>query len=147
LGLSGQPVKRGTMAHKHIIYMMLVDSAAAAGDAATILKYAPMLEELAVRDDHQPYLAVCHRAYGIAHMLAGELEEAEICLQLALKIFEDQEALWQSARTMAALGELAKLRGQPAPSREMFRKAVEKFEALQALPDVKRTKAQLEPIN
>ena len=134
------------MAHKHIIYMMLVDAAAAAGDANTILKYAPLLEELAVRDDHQPYLAVCHRAYGIAHMLAGELEESEICLQLALKIFEDREAHWQSARTMVALGELSNLRGQKKHSLEMFQKAVQKFEALQAIPDLKRTKALLEPI-
>ncbi len=135
------------MAHKHIVYMMLVDSAAAAGDATTILKYAPMLEELAIRDDHQPYLAVCHRAYGIAHMFSGELEEAETCLHLALKIFEDRELLWQSARTMVALGKLAKLRNQTERSRELFRKALEKFQTLQAIPDVNRTTAMLEPTN
>lgn len=147
LGLSGQPVKRGTMAHKHIIYMMLVDSAASTGDVKTILHYAPLLEDLAVRDDHQPYLAICHRAYGIAYMLTGKLEESESSLQMALKIFEDRETPWQSARTLYALGELANLRGQSELSREMYRKAVEKFETLQALPDVKRTKAQLEPVN
>jgi hypothetical protein len=80
-------------------------------------------------------------------MLAGELEEAEICLQMALKIFEEREALWQTARTLVALGELAKLRSQTALSQELFRKAVEKFQTLQAMPDVEKTSAQLEPIS
>ena len=53
LVLSGQPVKRGTMAHMHIVYMMLVDTAAKARDAETIRKYAPLLEELAKRDQRK----------------------------------------------------------------------------------------------
>jgi hypothetical protein len=62
LNLPGQPVKRGTMAHKHIIFMMLTDSPAQLRDRVTLGFYAAKLEELALRDDHCPYLAVAHRA-------------------------------------------------------------------------------------
>jgi hypothetical protein len=48
LDLSGQPVKRGTMAHKHIVYMMLADSAAQLRDEAGLMKYALLLEKLAL---------------------------------------------------------------------------------------------------
>ena len=34
LELSGQPVKRGTMAHQHIVYMMLAEAATQLDDAA-----------------------------------------------------------------------------------------------------------------
>jgi hypothetical protein len=62
LELPGQPVKRGTMAHEHIVYMMLTDSAAHSGDESSVRKYAPLLEELATRDNHRPYMAIAHRA-------------------------------------------------------------------------------------
>lgn len=63
LELPGQPVKRGTMAHKHIVYMMLAESAAQLRDAEALTSYSSLLEELAVRDDHKPYLAVAHRSW------------------------------------------------------------------------------------
>jgi hypothetical protein len=79
------------MAHEHIVYMMLVDSAARAGDEGAIRNFVPQLEELAVRDDHKPYLAMSHRAWGVAHRLAGEYSEAESRLEKALEIFEELE--------------------------------------------------------
>ena len=87
------------MAHEHIVYMMLVDSAATARDQNTILKYAPLLEKLATRDDHQPYLAIAFRAYGIAHRLSMEYNHAESRLQQALDIFEELDSPWQRARS------------------------------------------------
>ncbi len=143
LKLSGQPVKRGTMAHRHIVYMMLVDSAVHARDKASILEFAPRLEKLATKDDHQPYLAVSHRAFGVAHRLSDEFEQAEIRLQKALGIFERIGALWQSGRTIFELGELAAQRGKNDLASELFNNAMKKFEDLGALPDIERTRAVL----
>jgi tetratricopeptide (TPR) repeat protein len=146
MGLSGQPVKRGTMAHEHIIYMMLVDSAAAAGDREMILKYAPSLEKLARRDEHRPYLGVAYRAYGVAHRLGEDFEQAEACLLQALTVFEEMGIRWQYGRTLFELGELANLRGEPELSRERLTLALEAFEALKAEPDATRTRAGLDRV-
>ena len=134
------------MAHEHIVYMMLVDSAAAARDRTTILKYAPVLEELAIRDDHKPYLAVSYRAFGIAHRLAEEYEKAEDRFQQALNLYEELDTPWQRGRTLYELGELAQLRGDYSLSRDIFTHALEEFERIQAQPDAARTKAALEEI-
>lgn len=143
LTLSGQPVKRGTMAHKHIVYMMLVDSAVIARDIATILKFAPLLEKLAIEDDHQPYLAVCHRAFGVAHRLSEEYEQAEIRLQKALGIFESMGAKWQCGRTLFEMGELAVQRGQNELATELFNNAMKKYEDLNAIPEIEKIRAAL----
>jgi tetratricopeptide (TPR) repeat protein len=131
------------MAHEHIVYMMLVDSATTARDRATILKYAPLLQDLAIRDEHRPYLAISHRAYGIAHKLAEEYEQSEDRLQQALKIFEEIGSRWQCGRTLYEIGELAKLRGKDDLSREIFTQALVEFEDIQANPDAERTRALL----
>ena len=144
MGLSGQPVKRGTMAHEHIIYMMLVDSAATARDQKTILKYTPVLEKIAIRDDHRPYLAVADRAYGIAHRLSKEYKQSENHLQQALDIFEEFDIPWQRARTLYELGKLAQVRGNDNLSREIFTEALHEFERLGAIPDASRTEVALE---
>jgi hypothetical protein len=80
------------MAHQHIVYMMMTDAAARAEDAVRIREYAPKLEELATRDDHRPYLAVAHRALGVAHRLAGEPVRAVERLNQAVEIFSQQDA-------------------------------------------------------
>ena len=147
LTLSGQPVKRGTMAHKHIVYMMLVDSASRARDLETILKYAPLLEELAARDKHQPYLAICHRAYGVAHFLRDEINRAEARLNKALEIFDSLGMGWQTGRTLAELGNLAKARNDNSMAREFFSKAREQFKMIQANPDMERIHTTLEEID
>jgi len=131
------------MAHTHIVYMMLVDSAVRARDLASILEYAPLLEELAIRDDHQPYLAVCHRAFGLAHRLADEFEQAEIRLQKALGIFENMGAKWQSGRTLFELGALADQRGQDELAIELYNNAKNKYEELIAVPEIERINAVL----
>jgi tetratricopeptide (TPR) repeat protein len=147
LELSGQPVKRGTMAHEHIVYMMLVDAAARIGDEAAIRKFAPRLEELALRDDHKPYLAVAHRARGIAHRIAGEYNKAETRLNQALEIFESMGTSWQIGRTQFELGELALAQTNGAAAHSYFMLAQTHFEELGAKPDIARTAAVLESLN
>jgi tetratricopeptide (TPR) repeat protein len=146
LQLSGQPVKRGTMAHEHIVYMMLVDTAAHARNEAAIRKFAPQLEALAVRDDHKPYLAIAHRAWGIALRLSGDYQDAENRLKQALLIFEDLESSWQIGRTQFELGELALARTDGAAAHSYFMLAQTRFEELGAKPDIARTAAILESL-
>lgn len=144
LGLDGQPVKRGTMAHDHIVYMMLSDAAAQARDVASLRLYSPLLEELALRDDHQPYLAVAHRAWGVADTLDGRFAEAETRLQQALRIFDAMGARWQLGRTLVVLAELDLARSDPAAAREHLAAALAEFEAIGAAPDVERTRAAMD---
>jgi tetratricopeptide (TPR) repeat protein len=135
------------MAHEHIVYMMLVDAAARAEDVAGIQKYAPRLEELAVRDDHKPYLAVVQRAWGIAHRIRGEYEEADARLQTALAIFEELESSWQIGRTLFELGESALAQTDGAAAHSYFILAQTRFEELGAQPDIARTAVILEDLN
>ncbi len=135
------------MAHEHIVYMMLVDSAARAGDETAIRQFAPKLEELALRDDHKPYLAVAHRAWGIAHRLAEEYTDAETRLEKALEIFEELETRWQIGRTLHEMGELAMAKADGGAAHSYFSRAQDVFEEINAGPDVTRTAAVLETIN
>lgn len=143
MALSGQPVKRGTMAHKHIVYMMLADAAAQLGDTAALPGYATQLEELAVRDDHQPYLAIAHRAWGVAHRLQGEYSTADERLRQALAIFAEREAHWQTGRTRVEMAELALAQGDETGAGEHFSQAVAAFEQVHAEPDIQRVRARL----
>lgn len=135
------------MAHEHIVYMMLVDAAAREGDEATIRQFAPKLEELARRDNHQPYLAVVNRAWGIAHRLAGEYPEAEERTQEALEIFERLETPWQTGRTLFEMGELALTKAENESARDYFTRAQELFKRLGADPDAARTAVELDKIS
>lgn len=146
LGLEGQPVKRGTMAHDHIVYMMLTEAAAQARDVAGLHQYLPLLEELALRDDHKPYLAVAHRAWGVACLLEGRHTEAEMRLQQALQIFEATDARWQLGRTLAVLAELDLARSAPGTARQHLAAALAEFEAIGATPDVERTRAAMDNV-
>jgi tetratricopeptide (TPR) repeat protein len=135
------------MAHKHIVYMMLVDTAVRVGDEAAIREYAPLLEELAVRDDHRPYLAIAHRAWGVAHHLAGETSAAEERLKQALELFEELQSHWQIGRTLYDLGELALARSEKEAAKDYFSRALISFEQMNANPDISRTASMLETIN
>lgn len=146
LELSGQPVKRGTMAHKHIVYMMLADSAAQLRDAAALPQYASSLEELAIRDDHQPYLAVAHRAWGVAHRLDEDYAEAGDRLEQALAIFEKSQAHWQIGRTLVEMAELAQAQADQTGAQAHLTRALAEFESIGAAPDMKRAQAALETL-
>jgi tetratricopeptide (TPR) repeat protein len=134
------------MAHEHIVYMMLVDSATRAGDEDTIRNFVPKLEELALRDDHKPYLAVAHRAWGVAHRLAGEYSDAETRLEQALELFEEIGTRWQVGRTLFEMGELAMAKINGGAAHSYFSRAQDVFEEIGAKPDMMRTKAKIESL-
>lgn len=140
LELSGQPVKRGTMAHRHIVTMMLADSAARLRDAATLPRYAAQLEELALRDGHRPYLAIAHRAWGVTHRLNEEYVEAETRLTQALALFGEMEAQWQIGRTLVETAELALAQSDEAGARDHYSRALQAFELVGAMPDIEGTR-------
>jgi len=146
LELPGQPVKRGTMAHQHIVYMMLAEAAAQLVDVTALRRYAAQLEKLAVRDDHRPYLAIANRAWGIACRLENLYVDAGDRLQKALTLFEQMEAHWQIGRTLYEIAQLNLAQSNPAGAMEHFSRAQAEFEELGALPDIQRTKAALEAI-
>jgi hypothetical protein len=132
------------MAHQHIMYMMLADSAANSRDEEAIRRYAVPLEELATKDDHRPYRAVAHRAWGVAHRLAGEHAEAEARLNQALEMFEVLQINWQVGRTLVEFAELELARSGQAAACSNLERALTAFEGLQAMPDVEQTKLALE---
>jgi len=132
------------MAHKHIIYMMLADAAAQSHDVATIRRYSSLLEELATRDNHRPYLAVAHRSWGIMCRLNEEFAEAKVRLMQALELFEELQAHWQIGRTLVELAELSRAHSDATGARDYFARALSEFEALNALPAIEQTRAALE---
>jgi hypothetical protein len=146
LDKSGQPVKRGTMAHDHHVYMLLTESAASRRDAAALAQYAPRLAELAARDDHRLYRAIAERAQGVSDRLAGRLDDAGAHLTSALDQFTHLKTGWQLGRTECELAELAVARGDSAAARQHLNRALAAFEALQAAPDAERMRAALEVV-
>lgn len=134
------------MAHEHIVYMILVDSATIVRDESTILKYAPLLEELAKRDDHHPYLAIAQRAWGVAHRLSGAYDDSETRLKEALELFSELDTRWQIGRTLYELGELELARSNMDQAREYFAEALEKFKSLKAAPDIERVNSVIKQL-
>ena len=128
------------------LYAMLVDGAAQQRVRADLLKYAPLAEETAGRIDHRLHLAIAHRAWGVAHTLAGEYEEAGRRLQQALEIFAAYPAPWQIGRTLFEMGELARAQGKTEQARGHFSRALEAFEELRAAPYAARTRLALEDL-
>jgi hypothetical protein len=132
------------MAHDHEIYMTLADTAAELRDGEALRKYAPALEKLASRDNHKLYLAIAHRALGVAHRLADEHVAAETQLKQALELFTKLGAHWQIGRTLFELGELNLDASQnETKAREYFARALGSFEKIQAVPNAERTRGAL----
>ena len=140
----GQPIKNGSMAHEHSVYMMLAEAAVQAGDEPTLRKYAPLLEDLALRDQHRPYLAVAQRAWGVAHRLAGDYPEAETRLKKALELFEELGTRWQIGRACEELAALAAARSDSLRAQAQLTRALSAFQAMGARPDVERIQQALE---
>ena len=129
---------------EHDLYAMLADAAAQQRDEAALRQYAPLAEEAAARYDHKLYQAVAHRAWGVAHRLAGAHAEAEARLSQALQLFRGLGTRWQIGRTLFELGKLARARGDSAGAREHFLRALTAFQELGAAPDAARARAALE---
>lgn len=130
------------MAHDHEIYMTLADTAMELRDMEALRSYAPALETLASRDEHRLYLAIAHRALGVAHRLAVEHEEAENHLRQALSLFTKVGARWQIGRTLFELGENHLTRSHEK-AREYYSQALGAFEEMQAVRHAERTRAAL----
>jgi hypothetical protein len=143
LAKHGQPVKRGTMAHDHQLLMLLTESAVELRDLNAIRQQAPQLEALIARDGQRLYEGIAHRAWGVAHILAGEPAAAQARLQQALVVFRGLDARWQLGRTLLALAEAARMQGDEAGARQAADEALQAFEALRAAPAAERARAAL----
>jgi hypothetical protein len=143
LDKSGQPVRRGTMAHDHHVYMLLAEAAAQQRDPAGLAAYVPHLAALAERDGHRLYQGIAARAQGVAHRLAGDTAAAAAAFDRALALFEALGTPWQLGRTLAERAELAQATGEAALARDCLARAQTAFDHLHALPDLERTQAAL----
>ena len=147
LDLPGQPVKRGSMAHDHDMMMALADAAAQRGDANALHQYAPRLEELAMRDGHRLYLAIAHRAWGVAYRLENEFAQADTRLHQALELFNALETRWQAGRTLFELAHVERARQNLPAARDYLAQALAHFKAMRATPDAERARAALATLN
>lgn len=128
------------------LYAMLADTAAQQHDEAALRQYAPLAEETATRYDHKLYQAIAHRAWGVAHRLAGEYAQAEARLNQALILFQGLETRWQMGRTLFELGQLAQAQTNTAAARNYFSHALVMFTEMGAVPDATRTQVVLESV-
>jgi hypothetical protein len=143
LDKSGQPVRRGTMAHDHHVYMLLAEAAAQQRDPAGLAAYVPPLAALAERDGHRLYQGIAARAQAVAHHLAGDDAAAAAAFDHALALFEALGTPWQLGRTLAERAALAQTAGDAAAARHDLTRAQAAFELLHALPDLERIQAAL----
>ena len=126
---------------------MLADMAVLQRDETALHQYAPLAEEMAIRDGHILYQASAHRAWGVMHRLQGEYAAAETRLNKALEIFQGLETRWQIGRTLFELAEVALGRADPAEARNYFSLALAAFEEIGAVPDMARTQTALESLD
>jgi tetratricopeptide (TPR) repeat protein len=131
---------------EHDLYAMLADAAAQQRDQFALQKYAPLAEEFASRYAHKLYQAIAHRAQGVARLLAGEFDEAEVRLRQALDLFSSLNTRYQIGRTLFELGELAAAQTDIDKARDYFTRALETFESMKAAPDAARAIAVLESL-
>jgi len=131
----------------HDVHTALVDVASLQRDEAAIRAYAPPAEALAIRYDHKLYQGIICRAWGVAHRLAGEFDEAGARFNQALNFFTPLGTRWQIGRTHFELGELAVVRCDTAQARASFTLASANFEAMRAAPDLARARAALEELS
>jgi tetratricopeptide (TPR) repeat protein len=134
---------RGFLMNETERYFLLVDLAVQERDEVGLRQYAPLAEEMALRDEHLLFQAGSHRAWGVLHRLEGKYEKAEAHLNQALEMFQGLETRWQIGRTLYELAELAVARADPTEAREYFSRALVAFEEIRANPDAVRTREAL----
>lgn len=127
----------------HDLYAILTDAATLQRDEIALRRYAPRLEEMALRYGHLLYQAIAHRAWGVAHRLAGEYVAAEKRLQQAMDLFRSLGTRWQLGRTHFEWGELAAAQGDGVAACAHFTEAHRLFAVMQAAPDLARTQNAL----
>ncbi len=141
------PTEWGSMGSDLDVYAMLADAATQQRDEAALRQYAPLAEELAGRYGHTLYQAIAHRAWGVAHRLAGDYTESEARLQKAMELFQQLDTRWQIGRTWFEWGELRKAQKNMSQARDYFQRALSAFAEMRAVPDEARTLAMLESLN
>lgn len=146
VGKSPGPAKYGSSATDADLCAALADAAAHLRDSEALRRYAPRAEALATRHDHRLYLGIAHRAWGVAHRLTGQHDEAEARFRLALASFREMDARRQLGRTLSELAELHLARRDMAQTREAYRQALESFESLGAAPDAIRVREALDAL-
>ncbi len=130
----------------HDVYSLMADAAVQRRDLTALREYAPLAEASARRVDHRLDLAIAHRAWGVAHTLAGEYSQARQRFQQALDLFAPYQVPWQLGRTQYELGLLASAEKKTAEAREHLSRALAAFEEMHAAPDAGRTRAALEDL-
>jgi hypothetical protein len=128
----------------HDMYAMLAEAAVQQRDEPALRHYAPLAEAAAMQCDHKLYRAIAHRAWGVAHRLAGQHAESASRLGQAMALFDGLQTRWQIGRTWFELGELALARNDTIGAREHFSQALAVFEEMRAAPDEARTRAALD---
>jgi len=134
---------RGFLMNETERYYLLADLAVQERDEVGLSQYAPLAEEMALRDEHLLFQAGSHRAWGVLHRLEGEYEKAEARLNQALEMFQGLETRWQMGRTLYELAELAVARADPTEARDYYSRALATFEEIRANPDALRTREAL----
>ena len=143
---TGLPPGNAAPGADHDLYAMLADACALQRDEAAIRQYAPLAEEAAAQCGHQLYLGIAHRAWGVAHCLAGEFAESQARLQKALDIFQSLDTRWQLGRTLFELGDLARAQKDLAGARDHFTRALAAFTEMEAAPDAARARVRLDSL-
>ncbi len=126
---------------------MLVDAAVRERDEKALSRYAGKLEQLAKRSKHRLYQAVAHRAWGVAHMLAGKYPEATARLNQAHELFDSIGAQWQIGHTLQELAELALSQNNIALARDYYTGALGAFEKIGATPDAMSAHKRLQELS
>jgi tetratricopeptide (TPR) repeat protein len=129
---------RGFLVTDNVTNFLRADLAVLERDEAELRRYAPLALETAERDGHTLFQASAHRALGVMHGLAGEVEESETHLRQALQMFAELNTRWQLGRTYAEMAELAHDQAKDEKARGLYVKAIDAFEAMGAAPDLKR---------
>jgi tetratricopeptide (TPR) repeat protein len=127
----------------HILTAALADAASQQSDQAALRMYAPWAEALAQRCGHRLNLAIAHRAWAVAHRLAGDYASAAGRLDEALRTFEDLGTRWQLGRTWCELGQLAHAQSDSLRARLHYGQALGLFEEMRAEPDAQRVRELL----
>jgi tetratricopeptide (TPR) repeat protein len=144
---SNAPLKWGSMPTELELYVLLADAATEQRDESAIREFAPILQELATRNGHTLYEAVAHRAWGVAHTVAGEYTQAQARLEQSLTLLRAIETRWQIGRTLYELGDLASRQGDLPSAHTYFSDALVHYEDLGAVPYIERTRSRLALIN
>jgi hypothetical protein len=132
---------------EHDLYASLADAAVQQRDREGLQQYAPRAEETANQLGHALYQGIAQRAWGVLHRLAGDHAASEVRLNQALDTFTRLEASWQLGRTHYELGELYQAQDDQLKTRAAFTRALTAFESLRAMPDMERTRLQLESLS